>query len=84
MTNGGQRQAGAVCSKEIRTCNLINTMQVYQYGEEMGNFIRDCFKATSTYVRRPLTSHLILNLLTTTEEKPHSPGGHPEDPWKTT
>jgi hypothetical protein len=57
MTNGGQRQAGAVCSKEIRTCNLINTMQVYQYGEEMGNFIRDCFKAASTYVWRLLTSH---------------------------
>jgi len=58
MTNGGQRQAGAACSKEIRTCNLINTMQGFQYGEEMGNFIteeignfiRDCFKAASTYV----------------------------------
>jgi len=58
MTNGGQRQAGAVSSKEIRTCNLISTMQGFQYGEEMenfiteeiGNFIRDCFKAASTYV----------------------------------
>ena len=64
MTNGGQRQAGAICSKEIRTCNLINTMQVCQYGEEIGNFIRDFFKATSTYVWLLLTSHLILNFLT--------------------
>jgi hypothetical protein len=50
MTNGGKRQAGAVCSKDIRTCNLINTMQGCQYGKEIGNFIRDCFKAASTYV----------------------------------
>jgi len=32
--------------------------------EEIGNFIRDCSKAASTYVWRLLTSHLILNLLT--------------------
>jgi hypothetical protein len=47
MTNGGQRQAGAVCSEKIRTCNLINTMQGCQYGKEIGNFMRDYFKATS-------------------------------------
>jgi hypothetical protein len=39
VTNGGQRQAGAVCTKEIRTCNLINTMQVYQYGDKFTDCI---------------------------------------------
>ena len=64
MTSGRQRQAGALCNKEIRTCNLINTIQGCQYDKEIGNFIRDCFKATNTYVWLLLTSHLILNSLT--------------------
>jgi hypothetical protein len=38
-------------------------MQGCQYGKEIGNFIRDCFKAASTYVWLLLTSYLICNLL---------------------